>query len=78
MKNKEITDIINQNLLALKYIDNEIDNDIKNDLMRFNPEMNEQLRMKLLNIRYCYLPLRDEKFGKLLDNFVVNKVNLKN
>ena len=62
--------------MALKSIDNIIDNDIKNDIMSFNPEANEQLRIKLLNQRVAFIPARDEKFGRLIDDFVLNKENL--
>lgn len=44
--------------------------------MRFNPEVNDQLRMKLLNIKTSFIPLRDKKFTHLIDNFVENKVLL--
>jgi hypothetical protein len=40
--------------------------------MRFNPEMNDQLRMKLLSTRISFTPLREEKFTNLLNNFVSN------
>ena len=71
-KNKEIQEVIEKNRMALKSIDNTIDKDIKNDIMRFNPEMNDQLRMKLLSTRISFTPLREEKFTNLLNNFVSN------
>jgi Ca2+-binding EF-hand superfamily protein len=75
-KNSHLSDIIDKNLMALKSIDNIIDNDIKNDLMRFNPDVNDQLRTKLLNLRVSYIPLRDGKFNKLIEDFVSNKEKL--
>jgi hypothetical protein len=72
-KNKEIQDIIDKNLLALKSIDHVIDKDIKNDILRFNPELNDQLRMKLLSTRIAFTPIREEKFARLLDNFIQNR-----
>ncbi len=44
--------------------------------MQFNPELNEQLRMKLLSVKSSYIPLREEKFGRLLNDFVKNKEKL--
>jgi len=46
VKNREIQDLINKNLMALRTIDSLIDNDIRNELISFNPDLNEQLRMK--------------------------------
>ena len=75
-KNQEIHTIIYKNLLALKSIDNVIDKDIKSDLMKFNPELNIQLRMKLLSMTISFFPLREEKFSRFLDDYVSNKVNI--
>lgn len=72
-KNKEIQDIIDKNLLALKSIDHVIDKDIKKDISKFNPELNDQLRMKLLSTRIAFTPLGEEKFARLLDNFIQNR-----
>jgi Ca2+-binding EF-hand superfamily protein len=77
-KNKEIHDIIYKNLLALKSIDTVIDKDIKKDIMRFNPELNEQLRNKLLSHKTSFIPLRDEKFVKLIEEFISNRVKILN
>jgi hypothetical protein len=44
--------------------------------MRFNPEMNDQLRMRLLSMKTSFTPLREEKFTKLILNFVANKEKL--
>ncbi len=72
-KNKDLQDIIDKNLLALKSIDHVIDKDIKKDISKFNPEMNDQLRMKLLSTRIAFTPLGEEKFARLLDNFIQNR-----
>ena len=63
-----------KNLLALKSIDNVIDKDIKSDLMKFNPELNIQLRMKLLSMTISFFPLREKKFSSFLEHYVSNKV----
>lgn len=70
---KDIYDIIDKNLIALKSIDMIIDNDIKNDIMSFNPDANEQLRIKLLDQRVVFIPSRDEKFSKIIDDLIKNK-----
>ena len=75
-KNKEIQTIIYKNLLALKSIDTVIDKDVKKDIMQFNPDLNEQLRMKLLSMKTSYTPLREEKFTRLLNDFVSNREKL--
>lgn len=75
-KNKEIQDIIYKNLLALRSIDTVIDKDIKKDIMRFNPELNDQLRMKLLHMKTSFIPLRTEKFVNLIEGFISNKEKL--
>jgi len=72
-KHKDIYDIIDKNLIALKSIDMIIDNDIKNDIMSFNPEANEQLRIKLLDQRVVFIPSRDKKFTNLIDDLIKNK-----
>ena len=72
-KHKDIYDIIDKNLQALKSIDIIIDNDIKNDIMSFNPEANEQLRIKLLDQRVVFIPSRDKKFSNIIDGLVKNK-----
>lgn len=72
-KHKDIYDIIDKNLIALKSIDMIIDNDIKNDIMSFNPEANEQLRIRLLDQRIVFIPSRDQKFIKIIDDLIKNK-----
>lgn len=72
-KHKEIYEIIEKNLMALKSIDLIIDNDIKNGLMGFNPEANEQLRIKLLDQKIVFIPSRDKKFESLIEGLVNNK-----
>lgn len=69
-KHKEMYNIIDKNLNALKSIDHIIDNDIKNDIMSFNPDANDQLRIKLLNQRVVFIPKRDDKFAGLIDNMI--------
>ena len=75
-KNREIHGLIYKNLIALRTIDNLIDNDIRNELISFNPDLNDQLRMKLLSTRISSIPLREQKFAKLINNFVANKVSV--
>ncbi len=75
-KNKEIQEIFYKNLLALNSIDNVIDRDVKKDIMQFNPELNDNLRMKLLSMQISYTPLREEKFTRLLKDFVANREKL--
>lgn len=60
----------------MKSIDNVIDKDVKKDIMQFNPELNDQLRMKLLSMKISYTPLREEKFTRLLNDFVSNRERL--
>lgn len=72
-KHKDIYDIIDKNLIALKSIDMIIDNDIKNDIMSFNPDANEQLRIKLLDQRVVFIPSRDQKFTNIIEDLIKNK-----
>lgn len=72
-KYKDIYDIIDKNLMALKSIDMIIDNDVKNDINSFNPDINETLRIKLLNQRVVFIPSRDRKFEYLIEDFIKNK-----
>lgn len=75
-KNKLIYNIIDQNLKALQGIDNIIDKEVKNDLLNFNPDLNEQVRRKLMDVREIFIPRRDEKFEQMVEDFVdVNIVN---
>ncbi len=60
----------------MKSIDNVIDKDVRKDIMQFNPELNDQLRMKLLSMKTSYTPLREEKFTRLLNDFVSNREKL--
>lgn len=69
-----MAEIIKKNSIALMSIDNVIDNEIKRDLSKFNPEMNNQLRMKLLGVNVVFYPRRDEKFENVLNSFIDNKV----
>ena len=57
----------------MKSIDHVIDKDIRNDILRFNPELNDQLRMKLLCTKISFTPLREEKFARLLNNYISNR-----
>lgn len=65
-----IYNIIDKNLKALKGIENIIDKDVKNDLLHFNPDANEQIRRKLMNVREIFIPKRDEKFELMVEDFV--------
>ena len=38
--------------------------------MNFNPEANEFIRRKLMNVREIFVPSRDEKFEKIIDGMV--------
>jgi hypothetical protein len=73
---KEIQDIIFSNQCSLRLINEQIDEDIKKNLISFNPDLNDELRMKILGTKMSSLPLREEKFTKLVTNFIANKVNL--
>jgi hypothetical protein len=70
-----LCDIIEKNLYALKSIDNVIDEDLKNNLMVFNH--NEDLKHKLLDVNSSYIPIRDKKFGEVLDDYTKNRVLIK-
>jgi len=59
--------------MALKEIDELIDVDIKSEITKFNPEQNEELRMKLLSLQSSYIPLREVKLEKLVDCMIENK-----
>ena len=56
--------------MALNSIDNIIDNDIKNDILNFNPDLNDQLRVKLNNQRFVSIPRNESKLKSLLDCLV--------
>jgi hypothetical protein len=44
--------------------------------MNFNPDANEQVRRKLMDVREIFIPRRDEKFQLMVEDFVdVNIVN---
>ena len=38
--------------------------------MNFNPEANEFIRRKLMNVREIFVPSRDEKFEKIIEGMV--------
>lgn len=67
-------EIIEQNLYALKSIDNIIDQELQNKLMIFNRKLSDDLKNRLLDVNTCYMPLRDKKFQAVMNKFIANKV----
>ena len=54
----------------LNNIDKIIEKEVKKDLLKFNPEMNEELRTKLLSSNASYIPKIEEKFLNFMENFI--------
>ena len=74
MAHKEIFELINKNLSGLSSIDNIIDEDIHKEILKFLPENNWELRNKLYTISGS-IPIRENKFTNLLNEFVESKEN---
>jgi hypothetical protein len=55
---------------VLNNIDKIIEKEVKKDLLKFNPEMNEELRTKLLSSNASYIPKIEEKFLNFMENFI--------
>lgn len=80
--NKDLENIINKNMLSLKSIDTVIDNDVKKDLMRFTEAQNLFLKQKLYGGNCETCPIKDNKFKKLVEEFIdkkekINAINTK-
>jgi len=43
---------------------------VKNDILNFNPDANDQIRRKLMNVREIFIPRRDDNFEKMIDEMV--------
>ena len=67
-------EIIEKNLYALKSIDNVIDEDLKNNLIIFNQNRTDNLESRLLDVHNSFMPIRDKKFERVLNDITDNKV----
>ena len=71
--NKDLENVINNNMLALKTIDKVIDEDVKKGLMMFNAEQNMYIQQKIFGGNYESCRIRDRRFGNMLTGFIKAK-----
>ena len=57
-------------------IENEIDSEVKNEILKFNPEMNDALRIQIYKQSCSSVPSRDKKLTDFIDSYVEFKVSL--
>ena len=74
-QNKILNELIIDNLEALKKIDDVIDNDFKTEFDHIDPNKNDEIRRRLNNVKEIIIPGRDNKFEKMLNDFINLKVS---